>query len=100
MVRGNSGCERPVSILRRGQSWCRRWAKRRLRMGILDSRRRVLGAPEKLDVDGVGGARLESMAAKAAEWRKPALQESSRRLQCECPSVEKLYLIAFQAQRS
>ena len=49
----------------------------------------MLAAPEKLDVDGVGGARLESMAAKAAEWRKSALQESSWRLQCECPSVGK-----------
>ena len=31
-------------------------------------------APEKLDVDGVGGARLESMVGKAAEWKKLALQ--------------------------
>lgn len=30
--------------------------------------------PEKLDVDGVGGARLESMMAKAAESRKSTSQ--------------------------
>lgn len=32
----------------------------------------MVGAPQKLDLDGVGGARLESMAAKAA---KAALQD-------------------------
>ena len=30
-----------------------------------------------MDVDGVGGARLESMAAKAAEWMERTLQEVS-----------------------
>lgn len=63
-------------MLRRGQSWCRRWAKRRLWMGVLDSRRWIAVAPDKLDVDGVGGARLESMAVQAAEWRRSALEES------------------------
>ena len=32
----------------------------------------MIGAPQKLDLDGVDGARLESMAAKAA---KEALQD-------------------------
>ena len=67
-------------MLRRGQSWCRRWAKRRLCMGVLGSRGWMIVVSEKLDVDGVGGARLESIAARVAEWRKWALQESSRGL--------------------
>lgn len=49
-------------------------------MRVLDSRRWLVVAPEKLDVDGVGGARLESMVAKAADGRNLALQESSWRL--------------------
>ena len=38
-------------------------------------------APEKLDVDGVGGARLESIAVEAIERRKLTVQESSWELQ-------------------
>lgn len=38
-------------------------------------------APGKLDVDGVGGARLESMVAKAGEWKKLALEKCSWRWQ-------------------
>lgn len=54
-------------MLRRGQSWCRRWAKRRLFMGALGSRGWIVVVSEKLDADGVGGARLESIVAQAAE---------------------------------
>lgn len=54
-------------MLRRGQSWCRRWAKRRLCMGILDSQGWIVMVSEKLDADGVGGTRLESIVAQAAE---------------------------------
>lgn len=68
-------------MLRRGQSWCRRWAKRRLCRGVLGSRGWLVASPERLDVDGVGGARLESIVAKVAEWRKYDFQESSWRLQ-------------------
>ena len=38
-------------------------------MGGLDSRGWKAVALEKLGVDGVGGARLESIVAKAVEWR-------------------------------
>ena len=41
----------------------------------------MIVASENWDVDGVGGARLESMVAEAAEWRKRAVQESSWMLQ-------------------
>ncbi len=41
----------------------------------------------KLDVDGVGGARLESIADGVVEWRKEMDSEAQ-------------YLIAIQAQRS
>ena len=62
-------------MLRRGQSWCRRWPKRRLCIGAFDSTGLMVVVLEKLDVDGVGGARLESIAAEFAEWRKRALKE-------------------------
>ena len=69
-------------MLRRGQSWCRRWAKRRLCGGVLlGSRAWMVVSSERLDVDGVGGARLESIMAKVAEWRKSDFQESSWRWQ-------------------
>lgn len=61
-------------MLRRGQSWCRRWAKRRLFMGALGSRGWIVVVSEKLDADGVGGARLESIVAQAAERKRSALQ--------------------------
>lgn len=57
-------------MLRRGQSRCRRWAKRRLWMGALGSRGWMAVVPEKLDVDGVGGTRLESISNNAVEWEE------------------------------
>lgn len=54
-------------MLRRGQSWCRRWTKRRFCMGVLGSWGWIVVVSEKLDADGVGGARLESIVTKAAE---------------------------------
>ena len=58
----------------------------------------MVGAPQKLDLDGVGGARLESMAAKAA---KAALQDFLVGIEkVNITSERKQYLIAFQAQQS
>ena len=42
-------------------------------MGVLGSRDGTVVVLERLDVDGVGGTRLESIAAKAAEWRDSIL---------------------------
>ena len=70
-------------------------------MGVLDSRGLMDVVLEKLDVDGVGGARLESIAIKAAGWRELALQESPWRLQIEykfCGGTQ--CLIAWKAQQS
>ena len=57
-------------------------------------------APEKLDVDGVGGARLESMVAKAAESRKSTSQGFLWKVKVNVTSALKQYLIAFQARQS